>query len=261
MDPDLTPAKMEAITSRNGIAVLRAEDPDELKKELAAGKKLNSQMARQDNSLDVTIDIMLQAFDPKGEGDDANGYREKVQIPGGPNMTFFVVKEDGQYKLLDSLESPNAIALEMLDRIKAGNLNGAKVLLDWMREDQHLDGGDDTLGGPVFPRFWIKGEAADAHKMTLAAAALLVGTKPTAAQGVKILEEAEKAQRPIAKKPISGSRLMVGYSELEDYAKLLVVSSDLAKEVPESRSAFMTEIEALIGLSVTMRRWPSATHG
>ena len=149
-------------------------------------------MARQDNSLDVTIDIMLQAFDPKGEGDDANGYREKVQIPGGPSMTFFVVKENGQYKLLDSLEKPNAIALEMLDRIKAGNLNGAKVLLDWIREDQHLNGGDDALGGPVFPRFWIKGEAADANKMTLAAAALLVGTKPTAAQGVKILEEAEK---------------------------------------------------------------------
>ena len=66
------------------------------------------------------------------------------------------------------------------------------MLLDWIREDQHLGGGDDTLGGPVFPRFWIKGEAADAHKMTLAAAALMVGTKPTAAQGVTLLEDARK---------------------------------------------------------------------
>ena len=84
MDPDLTQAKMEAITSRNAIAVMQREDPEELKKELTAGKKLNSQMARQDNSLDVTIDIMMQAFDPKSEGDDTNGYREKIQIPGGP---------------------------------------------------------------------------------------------------------------------------------------------------------------------------------
>lgn len=248
MDPNLTLAKEEAITSRNGIAVMRAEDPDELKKELTAGKKLNSQMARNDNSLDVTIDIMLQAFDPKSEGDDANGYREKVQIPGGPNLTFFVVKEDGQYKLLDSLESPNAIALEMLDRIKAGNLAGAKVLLDWIREDQHLGGGDDALGGPVFPRFWIKGEAADAHKMTLAAAALLVGTKPTAARGIKILEEAEPGAKTDREKTNIELGLSLGYSELNDYARLLKVASDLEKEVPESRSAFMTNVEALIGL-------------
>jgi hypothetical protein len=87
-------------------------------------------------------------------------------------------------------EKPNSIALEMLDRIKAGDLKGAKALLDWMREDQHLEGGDDPLGGPVFPRFWIKGEAADARKMKLAAAAIMVGTKPTVAQGVRFLRRA-----------------------------------------------------------------------
>ena len=248
MDPNLTLAKEEAITSRNGVVVLRAEDLDEQKKDLTAGQKLNSQMARQDNSLDVTTDIMLQAFDPKGEGDDANGYREKVQIPGGPNLTFFVVKEDGQYRLLDSLDKPNAIALEMLDRIKAGNLNGAKILLDWIREDQHLEGGDDALGGPVFPRFWIKGEVADAHKMTLAAASLLVNTKPTAAQGIRILEEAEQSAKTDRERTNIELALSVGYSALDDYAKLLAVASDLLKEVPESRSAFMMNVEALIGL-------------
>lgn len=248
MDPNLTLAKEEAITSRNGVAVLRAEDIDEQKKDLTAGKKMNSQMARQDNSLDVTIDIMLQSLDPKGEGDDANGYREKVQIPGGPSMTLFVVKENGEYKLLDSLEKPNAIGLEMLDRIKAGNLSGAKILLDWIREEQHLAGGDDPLGGPVFPRFWIKGEAADGRKMTLAAAALLVGTKPTASQGIRILEEAEQSAKTDREKTNIEIALSVGYSVLDDYAKLLVVASDLLKDVPESRSAFMTNIEALIGL-------------
>ena len=80
----------------------------------------------------------------------------------------------------------------MLDRIKAGDLKGAKALLDWLREDSHLEGGDDPLGGAIFPRFWIKGEAADARKMKLAAAAIMVGTKPTAAQGVAMLEEALK---------------------------------------------------------------------
>jgi tetratricopeptide (TPR) repeat protein len=249
MDPTATMAKMEAITSRNGVAIMKASDPDELKKELEAGKKVNSQLARQDSSLDVTIDLMLQAFDPKGEGDDATGYREKIQVPGGPNLTFFVVKEGGQYKLLDSMDKPNAIALEMLDRIKAGDLKGTKVLLDWVREDQHLGGGDDPLGGPIFPRFWIKGQSGDAQKMTLAAAALMVGSKPTAAQGVKILEDARKSAATDREKTNIEIALAQGYTELNDYGSVLRLASDLVKNVPESRSAFMTNVEGLIGLN------------
>jgi tetratricopeptide (TPR) repeat protein len=249
MDPNLTQAQVEAVTSKNGIAVLRAEDPDDVKKELTAGKKLNSQLARQDSSLDVTIDMMLQAFDPKGEGDDETGYREKAQIPGGPNLTFFVVKEGDQYKLLDSSDRPNAIALEMLDRIKTGDLKGAKVLLDWVREDQHLGGGDDPLGGPVFPRFWIKGQTGDAQKMTLAAAALMVGSKPTAAQGVALLEAARRSAATDREKTNIEVALAYGYAQLEEYAKLLEVAQELLKNVPESRSAFLTNVDALIGLS------------
>jgi tetratricopeptide (TPR) repeat protein len=248
MDPNMTPATMEAILSRNALVVFRAVDPEDRKKVLNAGKKMNSQLARQDNSLDVTIDILLQAFDPKGEGDDATGYREKVQIPGGPAITFFVVKEGGQYKMLDNSDKPNAIALEILDRTKRGDLKGARTLLDWLREDQHLGGGDDPLGGPVFPRFWIKGEAADAHKMTLAAAALMVGTKPTAAQGVKLLEDARTSAATDREKNNIELALAVGYSQLDEYAQLEAVGSDLVKEVPESKLAFLTEVEGLIGL-------------
>jgi transglutaminase-like putative cysteine protease/Flp pilus assembly protein TadD len=254
MDPNLTQATMEAILSRNALVVFRAVDPEDRKKVLNAGKKMNSQLARQDNSLDVTIDILLQAFDPKGDGDDATGYREKVQIPGGPAITFFVVKEGGQYKMLDNSDKPNAIALEILDRIKAGDLNGAKALLDWLREDQHLGGGDDPLGGPVFPRYWIKGEAADTHKMTLAAAALMVETKSTAAQGVKLLEDARTGAATDREKTKIELALAMGYAQLEEYEKLEAVGSDLMKEVPESRLAFMMDEQGLIGL----RRYDAA---
>jgi tetratricopeptide (TPR) repeat protein len=249
MDPDLTEAKLDALTSRNGLVVMKNEDADEKKKTLEAGRQLNSQLARDDNSLDVTIDILLQAFDPKVEGNDATGYRVKVQIPGGPSTTFFVVKEDGQYKLLDTDDKPNSIALEMLDRIKAGDLQGAKVLLDWLREDQHLEGGDDPLGGPVFPRFWIKGQAADARKMKLAAAAILVGTKPTVAQGVALLEEAQKDASSDREKTNILLALSDGYSTQDNFAKQLEVSSALLKQVPESRLAFLNNVEALMGLN------------
>jgi tetratricopeptide (TPR) repeat protein len=248
MDPDLTEAKMEALTSRNASKVMYSEDPEEKKKGLETGRQLNSQLAREGSFLDVTLDILAQAFDPKSEGNDATGYREKVQIPGGANMTLFVVKEDGQYKLLDTTEKPNSIALEMLDRIDAGDLKGAKALLDWLREDAHLEGGDDPLGGPVFPRFWTKGQAPDARKMRLAAAALFIGTKPTVTQGMAILEEGRKAAATDQEKTNILLALAAGNALQQNFTGLLDASSALLKQVPESRLAFLDTVEALMGL-------------
>lgn len=43
--------------------------------------------------------------------------------------------------------------------------------------------------------------------------------------------------------------LALGYEVREDYQKLLSVSSELLKEVPESKLAFLENVQALIGLS------------
>jgi len=247
-DPVIDKARYEALLSRNARKVFASLDADELKSELEAGKKMNSELAREGSSLDVTEDVLLQMLDPKGEGDDTTGYREKYQIMGGSSMTIYIVKEDGQYKLLDTSERPNSIALEMLDRIQAGDLKGAKTLLDWMREDQHLEGGDDPLGGPVFPRFWTKGAAAEARRMRLAAAAILVGTRPTAAQGVAILEPALKDAAGERERTNIQLALALGYGMLDNYAKLLDVATELAKQEPESKIAFLYHAQALMGL-------------
>ncbi|HEY2111788.1 MAG TPA: hypothetical protein VGH25_08705, partial [Dongiaceae bacterium] len=248
MDPQLTEARLKPLLSRNACKVLGSEDADEKKKTFESGRQLNSQLAREGSFLDVTLDIVAQAFDPKSEGNDAVGYREKVQVPGGANLTMFVVKEDGQYKVLDSLEKPNSIGLEILDRVEAGDLKGAKQLLDWLREDAHLEGGDDPLGGPVFPRFWTRGAAPDARRMKLAAASLLIGTRPTMALGVPILEEARKTATTEQEKTNILLALSAGYMAQQNFAGLLDVSSALLQQVPESRSAFLSNIEALIGL-------------
>ena len=247
-DANLNEDSFAALLSRNGVKVLKATDADELKDELNSGKQMNSQLAREDSSLDVTEDIMLQMLDPKGEGDDATGYREKVQLLSGTTMTVFIVKEDGQYKVLDSLDKPNSIALEMLDRVNAGDLKGAKALLDWMREDQHLEGGDDPLGGPVFPRFWTKGEAADARKMKLAAAAIMVDTKPTVAEGVAVLEAGLKDAAGDRERTNIQLALAEGYLLQDNFPGLLDVSSALLKREPESKQAFLYNCEALMGL-------------
>ena len=248
MDPQLTEARLKPLLSRNACKVLESEDADEKKKTFESGRQLNSQLAREGSFLDVTLDIVAQAFDPKGEGNDAVGYREKVQVPGGAHLTMFVVKEDGQYKVLDSMEKPNSIGLEILDRVNSGDLKGAKQLLDWLREDAHLEGGDDPLGGPVFPRFWTRGAAPDAHRMKLAAASILIGTRPTVAVGIPILEEARKTAATEQEKTNILLALSAGYLARQNFAGMLDVSSALLQQVPESRSAFLSNIEALIGL-------------
>ena len=248
MDPDLTMAKLEALSSKSALAVAAKEDPEEIKKALESGRQLNSQLAREGSFLDVTLDILAQAFDPKVEGDDATGYRLKVQIPGGTNMTFFVVKEDGQYKLLDSAQEPNNIGWELLERIQAGDLRSSKVLLDWLREDMHLEGGDDPLGGPVFPRFWTRGAAPDANRMKLAAASLLVSSRSTADRGIAILEPALKTATTEREKQNIEIALSAGYSLKQNFAAQLTVAKALLEQVPESRMAYLNYVEALIGL-------------
>ena len=240
--------KLLAISSRNARKVIGLEDADELKKTLEAGRLFRSSMARLGSSPDVALDVVLQLMEVKSEGNDASGYRVKVTVPGGKQLTLFTVKEDGEYKLLDGVESPNAIGLEILDRVNAGNLGGAKVLLDWLREEQHLAGGDDPLAGQAFPRLWAKGKDADAAAMKLAAAAILVQTDATAKEGVSVLEAAFEKTTNEPQKTSLALGLVSGYSRLHAYDRLLSVCLGLAQQYPESLRIFHAQSGALLGL-------------
>jgi hypothetical protein len=47
---------------------------------------------------------------------------------------MWMIKEECMYKILDGAEKPNSIGLEIIDRLQAGNVAGAQVLLDWVRD-------------------------------------------------------------------------------------------------------------------------------
>jgi transglutaminase-like putative cysteine protease/Flp pilus assembly protein TadD len=247
-DPDLTQAKLEAVLSRNARIVLEKQDPAVLKRTLESGKVWDYSLVRNDNSSDVEIDIDMQEAQPKGEGSDTTGYREKLGISGMANPVIFVVKEDGVYKILGTSDEPDAIALEILGRIGAGDLNGAKVLLDWLREDVHLEGGDDPLGGRPFPHFWTRGEPADAQRMKLAAASILVSYKPTVDQGIKLLEEARRQNPSEPERTNILLALAHGYTFQQNFSALLDVSPALLKQFPESMIALSYNEDALMGL-------------
>jgi tetratricopeptide (TPR) repeat protein len=244
----LTLDQLNAFGSRNANAVSRKMDPEDLDKALHAGKQFRRSMARGGTSPDVTLDIVMQAIEPKGEGNDASGYRENLLIPGGKKMTMFLVKEQGKYKVLDTTENPNSIGLEVIDRIDANHLDDARVLLDWLREDEHLEGGDDPLSGQSFPRFWTKGKDADAAQMKLAAAAILVQTKATAAQGVALLEAARKTATAEPARTNILLALLEGYGIQQDYASELPLAAGIFQQYPESKRAFFTNTFCLRAL-------------
>jgi Flp pilus assembly protein TadD len=238
-DPDLTLDQFRAASSRNGKTAMAIQDVlDLLVKE---EKGLLSSNAREGVFDGVGLDLSLARAQPKLQGDDSSGYKVTFWGSAAYKSARYVVKEDGHYKVLATTRFPAPLGLEVLDRISAGDLPGARLLLDWLREDWHLAGGDDPLAGAAFPRFWTKGKDADAATMKLAAASILIANEPTAAQGLVILEVARDSAPGVTEKENILLALLGGHLVLDQYEKALAVSADLAKQYPESRRAFLAQ--------------------
>jgi len=232
---------MTAICSRAAREVLEKTDSNETKKALESAKRVRTELSRSGFPSDIMLDVVMQAVEATANGNDKDGYKVTLRSSGSADMILYIVKEDGAYRLLDSDKNPNAIGLEALNRIASNDLAGARVLLDWVRENQHISGGDDPLSGLAFPRIWTKGQDADATKMKVAAAAILVQTKPTAGQGVAILEPALAAVKTDAEKLNIQLALCSGYRNLREFSKFEAINSELRKQYPESKALFNDE--------------------
>ena len=246
-DPDLTLDRLRSICSHNGKTGLATQDVLEwlVKEE----KGTRSGKARRGQIADVGVDISLTRAQPKVQGNDATGYKVTLWGSASYKSSIYVVKEDGHYRILATTGFPFAMGLEALDRIATQDQAGARVLLDWEREEWHLGGGDDPLAGTPFPRFWTKGKDADIATTKLAAAAILALSKQTAEQGLAILETAGSSARNDAEKLNIRLALLTGYNSLDKYDKALAVCSELAKQYPESERIFYNQSFALRALN------------
>jgi len=238
-DPDLTLDQLSSICSRNGKITLATSEVLEqyVKREI---NTLN-QKARSGSFADVGLDLAITRAQPKVQGDDASGYKVTLWAAASYKESTYVVKEDGQYKVLATSKLPAGVALEVLDRVAANNLSGAHALLDWLREDIHLMGSDDPLSGARFPHLWTKGRDADAVDMKLAAASILTMYKQTAARGLDVLEAPRDSIKNDAEKLDIALALSSGYYFLDEYDKALSVCAALAKQYPESRTVFIDQ--------------------
>jgi Flp pilus assembly protein TadD len=248
LDPQITLEKMGTIYSRNAQKVLHNSDPEDIEKTLKAGRAIRNALSKSGFPADVMLDVVLPAMQVQTEGEDSSGYRVTLQPAGANKIIMWVVKEDGKYRILDGAEKPNSIGLEILDRLRAGNTAGARVLLDWVRDEEHLPGGDDALSGFAFPRMWTKGKEATAEQMKNAAAAILSQTKQTARDSLQILESARSVAKDEPEKLNLSLALLSAYNNLEEFEKLHALASELSKQYPESKRLFFDNEIALRGL-------------
>jgi transglutaminase-like putative cysteine protease len=191
-------------------------------------------------------DIGFRAVNAHAFGSDAVGYRVSLQAPGqATTPDLFLVKEDGEYRILANAGEPAAIGVEVLARLDRGDLAGARSLLDLLRDADRGKSSDDPYADGAFRLLWTEPTAAaDAARTTTAAAALLTNSDRVASRGVKLLE-AVRASVPDAERGPIELALFWGYTTLEDRERALEAATSLHARAPTSRIGFEGRVRAL----------------
>lgn len=199
-------------------------------------------------------DLALGNLQMSVEGDDAQGYRIRVQgvgPSGTQDMVAFAVREGGEYRLASFGADYAELGNEALADLNTGNLSGARHWLDWAREEEHLGGGDDPFDGPVFPRLWEKGSQGDGASIRYAAASLLASDEPAAKLAVEPLQQGLKQASSDAARHNFDLALAQAYIATRDFKDELPLAQELLKASPDSDVAFSLAWGALLHL----QRW------
>lgn len=179
------------------------------------------------------LDLIAGNLKLSVDGDNASGYKVSVQSLGAKAQSYFVVGEEGRFKIVTDGASPAEAGNEALYLLNAGRDKEARALLDWMRDRTHKGGGDDPLSGPLLPRFWSVGDPQD-HKAMLRAAASLVASNPGIRELLPSLrEDWEKAPTDQERLDL-GLLLANGYATVQDGTALRKVSTDILTKYPAS---------------------------
>jgi hypothetical protein len=209
-------------------------------------------LAKQEVPFEVGADLLFSNARVHVEGDDALGFRVQLRA-GGETQNYYVVKEDGAYRILTLAPLVGPLAVMALERVDAGDLAGARRWLDWARLELRAGNSEDPLEGPAFARAWTVGASSIDGGMDLAAArvaaAMLLADCADAKRALPLL---------LAAKPRSATEnlsldlaLAKAHLELADWAALQAVAARLTKAVPTSALAFRYQQWA----GIQLRQW------
>jgi len=248
LDPRAKPEEMFRFTES-----FPADRKDEAEKTGRSASLLRKTLVGEGIALPVARDIILSNLQMTVEGDASSGFRIRARGMGDKPQTMLVARAPAGFKLVALDNDVDMVGVEVLHRLAAQDLKGAKIWLDWAREEATLNSGDDPLSGAVFPRFWTRGDDADPQKMRLAALALLAHSSAIA-DYLGELKSARAQFQPRAKDPDSlrlDLLLAHAATKLRDWNLLFEASSRLIAASPASDTALRFAVTA----SVFTKNW------
>jgi transglutaminase-like putative cysteine protease/Flp pilus assembly protein TadD len=158
------------------VEVDAGDRKDEVKASVRQARLERSSFGKEGVPGDVGVDIVVSNLKLTSDGTDSSGYRIRVFGMSDKPQAALVARRPAGYRIVAFGGDVRMVGPEVLRRLDANDLKGAKQWLDWAREEQVLQGGDDPLAGPVFPRFWTRGDEPNPDKMRLAAVALILNS-------------------------------------------------------------------------------------
>lgn len=204
----------------------------------------------------VILDLVVGNMTFSAKGDDEHGYGVVATMPGSEPDHSYVVKEDGEYRIVagdkDKPDDNAPMGVEVMWALDHGKTAEAKAMLDWRRDLTHKQGGDDPFGGSLLPRFWTIGSSkpgADSPEaMRLAAIALIAGSMDVKPYLREIAAAREKA---------SGQRQT-------DLDLLLAVAAMYAEQpavgMPAAERLLDQEPDSIVALDLVGRGYQRENH-
>jgi len=212
-------------------------------KELESADLVRVISAKTGISESVLIDLIGGSMTFDSSGDDATGHPLTATTPGSAPSHFFVVREDGVYRIVaegnDNPEGNVPVGNQVLYSLEHNNAAQAKALLDWKRELDHKGGGDDPFSGSLLPRFWTIGstkpDADSPAAMRLAAISLLAGSMDAKPYLAEIAAARDKATG--ARQTDLDILLAVAAADAEQPSYSLPAALRLLDQEPDSATA------------------------
>jgi hypothetical protein len=228
--PDSNRAAFRKLLSRRSLPIAESIDFERAQRAILNG------LTRQELPFEVGADLLFSNVRVNVEGDDAQGYRVQLRA-AGDTQSFYVVKEDGEYRILTVAPMVGPLALMAQERMVANDITGARRWLDWARLELRPANTEDPLEGPAFARVWTVGVEADLARARLATA-LLLADCAMSERALPLLDSVQRESLSAADK--LGLDLALGkvYLDLDRWPELQVVAQRLIAAVPTSALAF-----------------------
>jgi transglutaminase-like putative cysteine protease len=194
-------------------------------------------LARRDIPFDVGVDLLFSNLRVNVEGDDTQGFRVQLRTGGPSTPNFYVVKEDGAYRILAVAPMVAPLGIMALERVDAGDLAGARRWLDWAKLEMHVANSEDPLEGYAFARAWTVGAETNLAAARTAAALLLADFE-ISERAVPLLNAARAGALDSADKVNIDLALAHAHSDLSQWALSAEAATRLVAAVPSSAVAF-----------------------